>query len=164
MQSWTKSGFVPKAKFACPEREAEVYQNLRLAAAKRTNTTTAVTARDCPTALCRSICFSPQTIYEICRESRYARYSFVTSVDIMTINGESPLLSSCHNQFFRPQTSSCGRSYMVFSYISSSITSFSYLWCSHVAAFVHPPSLQTTPPYSDRCVRRSCFVFCQLWQ
>ena len=91
------------------------------------------------TALCRSICFSPQTIHEICRESRYARYSFVTSVDIMTINGESPLLSSCHNQFFRPQTSSCGRLYMVFSCISSSITSFSYLWCSRAAVFVHPP-------------------------
>lgn len=70
------------------------------------------------TALCRSICFSTQTIHGICRESRYARYSFVTFVDIMTINGESPLLSSCHNQFFRPQTSSCGRLYMFHVYPS----------------------------------------------
>ena len=103
-------------------------------------------------------------LHEICRGSRYARYSFVTFVDIMTINGESPLLSSCHNQFFRPQTSSCGRLYMFFSCISFSITSFFYLWCSRVAVFVHPPSSQTTSPYSDRCVRRSCFVFCQSWQ
>lgn len=49
------------------------------------------------TALCRSIFFSPHTIHEICRESKYARYSFVTSVDIMTINGESPFLWSYHS-------------------------------------------------------------------
>ena len=48
VQSWTKSGFAQRAKSTCPEKEAEVYQNLRPAAAKRTNTTTAVPARGCP--------------------------------------------------------------------------------------------------------------------
>ena len=44
----TKSGFAHRAKSACTEKEAEVYQSPRPAAAKRTNTTTAVPARDCP--------------------------------------------------------------------------------------------------------------------
>lgn len=51
----TKSGFASKAKSACPEKEAEVYQSPRPAAAKRTNTTTAVPARDYQVPMLRLI-------------------------------------------------------------------------------------------------------------
>ena len=51
----TKSGFAPKGKSACTEKEAEVYQKPRPAAAKRTNTTTAVQARGCPAPKLRLI-------------------------------------------------------------------------------------------------------------
>ena len=44
----TKSRFAQRAESACPEKEAEVYQSPCPAAAKRTNTTMAVPARDYP--------------------------------------------------------------------------------------------------------------------